>query len=52
MILSIAGMFLAAAGYLTPVQGAIGQEVIDILAVLNALRAASLPKILSDFPAK
>ncbi|MEO8025367.1 MAG: HAD-IC family P-type ATPase, partial [Bryobacteraceae bacterium] len=40
MGLSMAGMALAAAGHLTPVQGAIAQEVIDIAAILNALRMA------------
>ena len=38
MVLSAGGMILAAAGYLPPVAGAIAQEVIDVLAVLNALR--------------
>jgi hypothetical protein len=37
MILSVAGMLLAAFGYLPPVAGAIAQEVIDVVAVLNAL---------------
>jgi len=40
MLLSGAGMILAAAGQLSPVNGAIAQEVIDLMAVLNALRAA------------
>ena len=40
MALSMIGMFAAAAGYLQPVAGAIAQEVIDLLAVLNALRVA------------
>ena len=48
MFLSIAGMLLAAGGYLTPVNGAISQEIIDVLAVLNALRAAFPPKVISD----
>lgn len=48
MALSVVGMFLAAAGYLTPVSGAIAQEVIDVLAVLNALRAAFPPKVIHD----
>lgn len=48
MILSIGGMLLAAGGYLSPVNGAIGQEVIDVMAVLNALRAAFPPKVLID----
>lgn len=37
--LSIAGMVAAAFGYLTPVQGALLQEVIDVAVILNALRA-------------
>ncbi len=48
MFLSIAGMLLAAAGYLTPVEGAVCQEIIDVLAILNALRAAFPPKVISD----
>jgi heavy metal translocating P-type ATPase len=49
MALSIIGMAFAAAGYLSPVSGAIAQEVIDVLAVLNALRAAYPPKVIHDF---
>ena len=49
MALSLIGMLLAGLGYLTPVTGAVAQEVIDVLAVLNALRAALPPKTLSDF---
>jgi heavy metal translocating P-type ATPase len=37
--LSILGMIAAALGYLTPVQGALIQEGIDVAVVLNALRA-------------
>ena len=48
MALSIIGMGFAAAGYLSPVVGSITQEVIDVLAVLNALRAAFPPKVMSD----
>lgn len=48
MALSLAGMMLAATGHLTPVAGAICQEVIDVLAVLNALRAAIPPKVIHD----
>jgi heavy metal translocating P-type ATPase len=48
MLLSIAGMFLAASGHLSPVGGAISQEVIDVLAVLNALRAAFPPRMIHD----
>lgn len=49
MALSLVGMGFAAAGYLSPVQGAILQEAIDVLAILNALRVAVEPKMLSDF---
>jgi cation transport ATPase len=37
--LSIAGMIAAAFGYLSPVEGALLQEVIDVAVILNALRA-------------
>lgn len=37
--LSILGMIAAAFGYLTPVQGALLQELIDVAVILNALRA-------------
>jgi heavy metal translocating P-type ATPase len=48
MVLSLMGMLLAAWGYLPPVAGAIGQEVIDVLVILNALRVAVPPKTLCD----
>lgn len=38
MALSIIGMFLAGFGILSPVTGALAQEVIDVFAVVNALR--------------
>jgi cation transport ATPase len=44
MALSIIGMGFAGMGFLTPVFGALAQEVIDLLAVLNALRASSLAR--------
>ncbi|MDT3687977.1 MAG: heavy metal translocating P-type ATPase [Pseudorhodoplanes sp.] len=37
--LSVGGMVAAAFGYLTPVEGALFQEVIDVAVILNALRA-------------
>ena len=49
MLLSGGGMIFAACGLLPPISGAIAQEVIDLLAVLNALRAARAPKHLTDF---
>jgi len=48
MALSIIGMMFAATGHLSPVNGAILQEIIDVLAVLNALRAAFPPKVIHD----
>ena len=36
--LSVAIMIAAAFGYLSPVQGAVAQEVIDVAVILNALR--------------
>ena len=49
MVLSLIGMGAAVTGHLPPVTGAIAQEMIDLLAVLNALRMAVAPKELSDF---
>ena len=40
--LSVLGMIAAAFGYLTPVQGALLQEVIDVAVILNALRALQI----------
>ena len=44
--LSFVGMIVAGLGYLTPVQGALFQEAIDIAVILNALRALRAPKAL------
>jgi len=49
MALSLVGMLFAAAGYLPPVAGAIAQEAIDVLAVLNALRTSIQPSSLTDY---
>ena len=49
MALSVVGMGLAAIGLLSPVEGAIVQELIDLGAVLNALRAAVPGGNLSDY---
>src|SRR5262249_21234082 len=49
MALSLIGMLVASLGYLPPVAGAMAQEVIDVAAVLNALRVALPPAWLSDF---
>ena len=50
MAASLAGMIFAAAGHLPPVAGAITQEIIDVIVILNALRAAWPPKELTDYP--
>jgi P-type E1-E2 ATPase len=49
MAVSMAGMVLAAMGYLPPVMGALAQEIIDLVAVLNALRASLPGHVLRDF---
>lgn len=38
MVLSAAGMLLAALGWLPLISGAVAQEFIDLAAVLNAVR--------------
>jgi soluble P-type ATPase len=48
MGLSIAGMALAAAAIITPVQGALAQEAIDAVAILNALRALRPGRVRGD----
>jgi heavy metal translocating P-type ATPase len=49
MALSLAGMAVAAAGFLPPVTGAVLQEIIDVAAVANALRMARTPRLLTDY---
>ena len=49
MAVSLAGMVLAAMGYLPPIMGALAQEIIDLVAVLNALRASLPGHVLRDF---
>lgn len=48
MVCSLVGMAFAAAGYISPVQGAFLQEAIDVLAILNALRLTLQPRIAVD----
>ncbi|MBI2786902.1 MAG: heavy metal translocating P-type ATPase [Legionella longbeachae] len=50
MLLSVIGMGFAAGGFINPVTGAILQEVIDILAIVNALRLALGSRIKIDLP--
>jgi len=49
MALSVIGMGAAVAGHLPPVAGAIAQEIIDVAAVLNALRVGFPARDLTDF---
>ena len=49
MALSVIGMFAAAFGYLPAIDGAIAQEIIDLAAVLNAVRVALPTTTLTDF---
>ena len=49
MALSMLGMAGAALGYLPPIGGAVAQEMIDLVAVLNAVRVALPVKSLTDF---
>jgi P-type E1-E2 ATPase len=44
MVLSLIGMGFAAAGYISPVLGALLQEGIDVIAILNALRLTLVQK--------
>lgn len=48
MALSVIGMVFAATGHINPVSGAILQEIIDVVAVLNALRGAFPPRVIHD----
>ncbi len=48
MALCFVGMFLAAFGCINPAQSALLQEIIDLLAILNALRLTFGKKITSD----
>lgn len=48
-ILSVIGMIAAAFGWLPPIWGAVGQELIDRVAVRNAVRVALPTEDLQDF---
>jgi P-type E1-E2 ATPase len=52
MTLSFIGMLIAAFGFLPPVAGAIGQEIIDVIAIINSLRTLWKPAIMSDLGTK
>jgi heavy metal translocating P-type ATPase len=49
MAASLVGMAVAAAGFLPPAAGALVQEGIDVVAVLNALRVSWRPGPLTDY---
>ena len=49
MTLSIIGMIAAAFGLLSPIEGAVAQEIIDLAAVLNAVRVAFPFGHMTDF---
>ena len=49
MVASVIGMIAAALGYLPPLEGAILQEIIDLAAVVNAVRVALPNTNLVDF---
>ena len=46
---SVVGMIAAALGYLPPLEGAVLQEIIDLAAVVNAVRVALPTRGLVDF---
>lgn len=48
ILLSLIGMGFAATGFITPIVGALMQEAIDVLAILNALRLALGRTLKSD----
>jgi cation transport ATPase len=52
MGLSVIGMFLAAGGIINPASAALLQEVIDIVAILNALRLTFSKSVTSDIDLK
>jgi len=49
MAASMIGMIAAAFGFLPPIWGAVGQELIDLFAVLNAVRVALPTEDLQDY---
>ncbi|MFD1355443.1 heavy metal translocating P-type ATPase, partial [Methylorubrum suomiense] len=48
--LSLAGMVAAALGHLTPLQGALLQEAIDVAVILNAMRVLGGARTAREFP--
>lgn len=52
MIFSIVGMILASFGMVSPAEGAIAQQIIDAVAIINALRLTFVKNIHSDLEGK
>ncbi|MFM7557198.1 MAG: heavy metal translocating P-type ATPase, partial [Alphaproteobacteria bacterium] len=48
MIFSVIGMMFASAGYISPAYGAVLQQIIDFVAIINALRLTIAKNIHSD----
>lgn len=49
MAASLLGMITAALGYMPALEGAILQEIIDLVAVVNAVRVALPSQAMADF---
>jgi heavy metal translocating P-type ATPase len=48
MVFSVAGMILAGFGLISPSEGAIAQQIIDVVAIINALRLTLTKNVVSD----
>jgi heavy metal translocating P-type ATPase len=48
MVFSVIGMILASFGLISPSEGAIAQQIIDVIAIINALRLTIIKNVASD----
>ena len=48
MLFSVVGMILASFGLISPSEGAIAQQIIDAVAIVNALRLTITKNVVSD----
>jgi len=48
MVFSVVGMILASFGLISPSEGAIAQQIIDVVAIINALRLTLTKNVVSD----
>jgi P-type E1-E2 ATPase len=48
MLFSVVGMILASFGLISPSEGAIAQQIIDVVAIVNALRLTITKNVVSD----